>query len=359
MKRILLIGDINSAHFQRWAMGIQSRGFSVGIWSLELPKSDWYSANGIQYFPIEIPQNRFAKKLKYILFGNKVKKAIADFKPDIVHAHYASGYGVVLRKSGFHPSFLSVWGSDVMDFPNRNKWNAILLKKNLNYPDRLFATSPVLKQCVSDWSGRNAEIISFGVDTHAFSPGKKSVYFNATDLVFGTVKTLAPIYGIDIFIKAFAKLKTEFPDLPLKLLIAGQGSDEASLKSLAASLLDKADFCFPGKIPFEEISNVHQEIDVFVNVSRNESFGVAVLEASASGKPVIVSNVGGLTGVVVEGSTGWVVQVNDVDALVNAMKEALDTSERIKRGKMGRSFVEENYQWSGSLDQMCNAYLET
>jgi hypothetical protein len=59
----------------------------------------------------------FVSKLKYVSLVSELKTACRKFDPDLMHAHYATSYGLLAALSGFKPYLISVWGSDVFDFP--------------------------------------------------------------------------------------------------------------------------------------------------------------------------------------------------------------------------------------------------
>ena len=122
--RILLLGDINSPHINKWANSLNDSGVEVGVFSIS-PLAEMLSYN----LSVEILDNRLRSsssfsfksafsKIKYLKLLPTLKKAIKQFNPDILHAHYASSYGLLRSLSGFHPYCVSVWGSDVYDFPN-------------------------------------------------------------------------------------------------------------------------------------------------------------------------------------------------------------------------------------------------
>jgi glycosyltransferase involved in cell wall biosynthesis len=105
---------------------------------------------------------------------------------------------------------------------------------------------------------------------------------------------------------------------------------------------------------------VLNRLDIYCAFSRFESFGVAILEASACEKPVIVSDADGLAEVTLDGQTGLVVPKEDIDASANAMVKLIqDVQLRQQMGKAGRQHVLENYTWDKSLDLMLDAYKET
>jgi glycosyltransferase involved in cell wall biosynthesis len=98
-------------------------------------------------------------------------------------------------------------------------------------------------------------------------------------------------------------------------------------------------------------------IDVFVNVSRNESFGVSVIESSACMKPVVVSDVGGLPEVVIEGETGFHVPAEDAEQTAKAIDRLVnDPPLRKKMGEAGRIFVRENFSFAKNVSDTIRIY---
>jgi glycosyltransferase involved in cell wall biosynthesis len=147
----------------------------------------------------------------------------------------------------------------------------------------------------------------------------------------------------------------------LKLLIVGGGSQDKYLKELVKKLEIDRDTVFTGKVPYDEVINYYNMLDIYVAVSTldSESFGVAVLEASSCEKPVIVSDVGGLPEVVENGVTGFVVPARDSDSTAIAMEKLiLDKQLRERFGANGRSRVLKNYLWQDNVRQMQEIYEE-
>ena len=115
-----------------------------------------------------------------------------------------------------------------------------------------------------------------------------------------------------------------------------------------------------GKVKFSEIHKYHNVLDIYIAISifDDESFGVAVLEASACEKPVIVSNIGGLPEVVLNEVTGFLVPVRDPVSTALKIEELVKDRELcLRMGKAGRDFVNKNYNWKSSINQMIKIYL--
>ena len=115
---------------------------------------------------------------------------------------------------------------------------------------------------------------------------------------------------------------------------------------------------FVGASPHDEVPSWLNRLDIYVAPSRlSESFGVAVIEASACGLPVIVSDVGGLPEVVRDGETGLVVPRENVPALQAALRRLLlDPALRQRLGRNGRAHVAREYEWGHCVDLMERVY---
>jgi glycosyltransferase involved in cell wall biosynthesis len=116
---------------------------------------------------------------------------------------------------------------------------------------------------------------------------------------------------------------------------------------------------FIDAVPNGQVPTLLNRFAVYAALSRNESFGVAIVEASACGLPVVVTRVGGLPEVVVDGDTGLVVEREDVQAASDAILRLMkDPSLRKKMGEAGRRRVSAKYPWSESVAQMERTYAK-
>jgi glycosyltransferase involved in cell wall biosynthesis len=298
-------------------------------------------------------------KFNYFFSHKSAKKAILAFRPHLVHAHYASSYGMIGRKTNFHPFFISVWGSDLFEFPNKNVWSGKVFAKNLKAADRIFATSKVMCVELKERWKTNPIQMPFGINTNVFVPAKSYRFCQPETLVIGMVKSMEHVYGVDVLIRAFAMASSRNPEIKWKLIIAGGGSKLEEYRELAARLKSNNLIQFLGKIDYLEIPSVHQEFDVFVNPSRQESFGVSVLEASSCGKPIIATRVGGLAETVQDGFTGILVSPDNPESLCEALLVlARDKEKRTRMGNNGRAYVLESFDWDKILEKMKSHYLE-
>ncbi len=358
-RKLILLADINSEHTQKWAIGLSNSGYKIGIFSFSAPKTNWfknYSIECLHKHSNVTNSNKLLAKLAYITFLPKLKTIIKEFKPDILHAHYASSYGLLGALSGFHPYIISVWGTDIMKFPHKNLFTRQIIKFNLRSANAVCATSHTLEKHIHQLINKKVEVIPFGVDLSEFV-NKKSSKKDTSVFTIGCVKSLEKNYNINTLIVSFSQLKIKYPDKKLKLIIVGEGSERAALERSVFELNLNEHVVFEGKLPHHLVADKINELDVLVNLSEYESFGVSVIEAMACHVPVIVSEAEGLKEVVDDQKNGSIVTYNNIGQVVGAL-ERLMLNENLRNtiGINAAERVRKNYNWFNNLNQMKRVY---
>lgn len=358
MKKLLLLSDINSPHTQKWVTALVDSGFRIAVFSLSKAATNWYI--NLKNFEL-FDEHGFSKgsfykstfqKIAFLKVVPSLKMVILNYQPDIVHAHYASSYGLIGALCKFHPYLISVWGSDVFDFPKQNFINKKVLEFNLSKADLILSTSIAMQVEANLYTDKKIQLIPFGIDTSVFKPVEKTEH---ETIVIGTIKRLEETYGISYLIKAFSVLSKKYHNL--HLLLVGDGKQTDEYKKLVSDLGLSGKVTFTGLIPHNEVVAFHNKLDIYVAVSLRESFGVAVLEASACATPVVVSNVGGLPEVVIQNHTGFIVPPADVNATASAIEILIkDKALRKTFGINGREFVISKYKWKDNLNQLVTIY---
>ncbi|MBY5969543.1 glycosyltransferase [Halomonas denitrificans] len=364
--RIVLLAAASSIHTVRWANSLCEAGNEVFVISQHQPNDLFNSNVRCHYFP-------FRGGLGYFLMARRVKRLLRSIKPDIVNAHYASGYGTTARLTDYHPLVLSVWGSDVYDFPEKSCLHKRLVQKNLLAADRVASTSHCMAERTLSLCPelKTIAITPFGVDIEKYeldSNNLQQIDASARPLVIGTVKTMADKYGIDTLITAFSQvrkaLKSSDPELAerLHLRLIGDGPKLAQLRLLAAQEGVSDVTSFLGRVPHSSVPRALAELDIYVALSRfdSESFGVAIIEASAAGLPVIVSDAGGLPEVVKHGETGFVVPRENPSAAAKVILDLIYKPDLMKNiGIAGREHVSSMYNWHTCVEAMERLYSNT
>jgi glycosyltransferase involved in cell wall biosynthesis len=161
------------------------------------------------------------------------------------------------------------------------------------------------------------------------------------------VATLKPLKRIDLLLEAARAVLEDTHDVTF--VIVGEGGEHDRLASQAVSLGIADQVVFTGFR--NDIGRILRSSDLFVLPSRTEAFPNVVLEAMASGLPVVATDVGSVGEMVEDGRSGVMVPAGDVGALQEAVKALLGDTERMRAfGDRGRKIVEEKY----TLEQMCS-----
>ena len=356
--RVVLLSGASSIHTIRWANGLNSKGIDVHLITQHEPLEQLDEGVKVYQFP-------YRGLWGYFTMVPATRKLLKKIAPDIVNVHYASGYATTARLVNYHPWVLSVWGSDVFDFPNQSFVHRYWVSSNIKSADSVASTS----LCMAEQTRRivpslsNITITPFGVDTTRFLMLNQSI---KDELVVGTVKVIDYKYGIDTLINAFALLKHKLmgENNPvadrLRLRIVGDGPQINKMKALASSLSLEDSVDFIGRVPHNKVAEELSNFDIFVALSRldSESFGVSVIEASAAGLPVVVSDAGGLPEVVIKSKTGIVVPRNNPSEAATAIYELIiNEQKRLNMGLEGRKHVSRHYDWDNCLNKMIALYM--
>lgn len=301
-------------------------------------------------------QSNYLKKEGAIVFHIKTKtktplKLTAFLKLmkvarhcDIIHAHCSSYWGflptimaVIAGKIYGTRIVITYHGGGAEDFLNRFVFFA---RPFLRRVDTIVVPSGFLKKIFENF-GFKTEIIPNIVELDAFEYNDRQ---NIKPKLIVT-RHLKKIYNIDCAIRAFEIVKRYYPDAELK--IVGDGDQREHLENLVAKL-KLTDVTFTGSIKNENMQNMYQSSDIFINPTKVDNFPVSILEAFACGLAVISTNVGGVPYIVQDGYNGLLVDSGDFEAIAKNVLYLIEKqNEALMFIRNARKTVEENYTWDG------------
>lgn len=294
--------------------------------------------------------------------------AISKEDFDIIHTHiptpWSADWSNIFSKLKSKPLVVTyhndIIGSGFADYIARF-YNVTALKLLLNQADRIIITQPNYLHSslyLEDYSDK-VEVIPNGVDVEKFRPinitkEKNTLFFLSLLDEFHKYK------GLDYLLKAIIKVKKEIPDI--KLIVGGKGALLDYYTDLRDKYGLKDNVEFHGFIPDEKIVEYYNKCNVFVLPSissKQEGFGIVVLEALACETPVISTEIVGAAADVKKSNSGIIVPSKDVDELADAIIKILSDEHKLKEmGKNGRIFVEKSYTWYKVAKMMANVYKE-
>jgi glycosyltransferase involved in cell wall biosynthesis len=256
---------------------------------------------------------------------------------DLIHANWAicgAMAGIVGRLRG-KPVVTTLRGSDVAR-ATRSALDRMILDLAVSNSRIVICVSVAMaEQLRARYPRRTADI-------YACLNGADETFFEIERTVSGStglrvlaVGNLIRLKGFDVLIEAVARARHRER---FHVCIIGGGPEREALLALAASRNVSSYFTFVGTVPATEIPHRVSEADVFVLSSRSEGRPNVVVEALAGGLPVISTDLEGVQGMVRNGDTGWLIAVDDADALAAALDQAVtDRAELHRRGERARA----------------------
>lgn len=260
---------------------------------------------------------------------------------DLLHVHYAIPHASaaymakqILKKEGKTiPVITTLHGTDIT-LVGRDKTYAPVVTFSINESDAITAVSHNLKEETLRHFPitREIEVIQNFVDVSRFSrkpiDAFKKVIAPNGERVLMHASNFRKIKRVQDVVKIFAAVNKQIPS---KLLFVGDGPERSTAEVLARDLGVCDEIRFVGKQ--EQMEDILAIADLFLLTSEYESFGLAALEAMAAGVPVISTNAGGLAEINVDGKTGYMSAVGDVEGMSRQAIDVLKNDEVLKEFK--------------------------
>src|SRR3954464_1911702 len=354
--RLLIVADSSTTHTLRWAEHFRDCGCDLtilthatepieGVRVITFPQKHWYH---------HIP------KLRMLLDYQPFQKLIRQLDPQLIHFHFVSEGGRAFYWDRINvPMIATTWGQDVIFDNGPYPGAEFSLRKMLAKVRIVTASTHMLARETARYTPPNKPIYitPFGVDLSRFNLRDENTATKNDTITLGFVKWLLPKYGPDILIEAFAAIHRERPNT--RLLMAGRGDMRQQLEARIKQLNLTDAVRILGGVPHDQVPALISSFDIMLmpSIYHSETFGVAAIEASASGVPVIASKVGGVPEAVLHNQTGLLVPPKDPAALAQATIELIDDPQRRRQmGLAGRRFVERYYDWNHNTAMMEEIY---
>jgi len=286
---------------------------------------------------------------------------------DLVHLHYPFFGGAeptIVRKALRHDQGLVMtYHMDAVAGGVRGALfqahRRMLLPWLVNRTDRILVSSQdyfetsALAQ-LADIQDR-VEIHPFGIDLKRFQPDQTAQGPIPTILFVGGLDDAHHFKGVPVLLEALSKLLSE----EWRAVLVGEGHLRSAFEKMARTWGMSERVVFAGNVSDEELPLYYRKADihVFPSTRRAEAFGLVALEAAASGVPTIASSLPGVRTVVQDGSTGLLVEPENVSALANALKLLLTQNElRLRFGAAARMHAQTNFAWDPLINRLEETY---
>lgn len=249
------------------------------------------------------------------------KKLVKKNKYNLSHSFFGIPCGfvsLILKWQHKIPYIISLRGADVPGYSDRFPLIYFLLKPLIkliwSQSISVVSNSQGLKDlALESKPNQKIEIIFNGIDTNEFTPAENKANEEFTILC---VSRITERKGIKYLIEAIKLMEKE----NIKLIIAGEGDRKIELEKLAKDLHLENKIAFLGRVEHSQITRLYQKADVFILPSLNEGMSNTMLEALASGLPLIATATGGTKELVTNGKNGFIIK----------MENAKDITEKIR-----------------------------
>ncbi len=307
--------------------------------------------------PFFYPEFRFVSPLQ------NISPHLDAFKPDLIHVvnpfslgklgiWYARAKGVPLVASYQTdlPGHVGLWGFKILEKPVENYLYRLHRQADLN-----LAPSHATQRELIRKGYHNVKVWTRGIDSELYNPNRRS---RARREFLSNGSNRAPLL---LYVGRLSKEKRVEMLLPVvraipgaHLAIVGDGPLRPELAALFAGTNTK----FTGYLFDEELAEAYASADIFVFPGANETFGNVILEAMASGLPVVAPRAGGILDTMIDRETGLLFQPNDSAAMVYAVQRLIDSC--ALRRHMGRAarLRAERFSWEAILDTLLDDYRQ-
>ena len=254
-----------------------------------------------------------------------LRRILSDVRPDVVIAGPIQSAAYLAALAGA-PRLVAVsWGTDILVDADRTPEMQRVTAETLARSAAAFGDCRAVREAIKRHSTlKDQEIVTFpwGIDLDRFSPGESSLDlrqrmgWNGNEIYIST-RTWEPVYAVDVLIEAFAIVHGENPEARLALL--GDGSQEDAIRASIHEHNLESVVHAPGRVSHTLLPDYFRTANVYVSSALSDGTSVSLLEAMATGLPVVVSDSYGNLEWVEPGTNGELARPGDPESLADAM----------------------------------------
>ena len=350
--KICYLANAQSIHTQRWAKHFTTRGHDDAVVSFQFGEIEGVRticlSSAVSVSPFNI-----------VRLLPKMRRIIREINPDILHAHYATSYGLTGALTGRSPLIITAWGSDVLIMPEKSWIYRQMIRFSLSRADLITSMAQhMTNHLIKKGYARADKIITlpFGVDTGIFNLDHRTANHGMKPSIVISTRHLDHGYDVDIFIRAIPKILHSHEDV--RFVIVGDGPIRTQLEQLAVSLgiIDSVEF--RGQISHQEMPKLLGQCDVFVTTSPSDGNNISLNEAMACGTFPVATDIPANRAWIEDHRNGLLFSCHDIDQLANMIIEALRQPEwRQASMAMNLEIVQNQASWSQSMAEMEGHYF--
>jgi len=341
--RIAVVANANSIHTIRWVKWLRKNELEVTIFSLN-------EGEDCVYFG---PEPALDRSLIFNLGKNvrkttsELQKKIDEFKPDLVHGFFLINHGMYASRIKGYPKINTAMGSDVLIAPEESKLLSWIVKRTIKNSDSVFGP-PLLLNKIKEWkleTELNENVI--GINNSVFKPAEKT-----KSIVFA--RGFKEVYNPLIVAKAFESLAKQLENF--NFVLCGDGP----LKTESERILS---YCrnvqFTGQISEIELAKIVGSAQLVISPSLSDSIPLTILEAVASGTPVVASNIPANREWVERELPVFLFETESSEDLAEKILKVIGDDSILKNTlESGPKLVKEKYSWEKEAEKVLKKYQD-
>ena len=290
------------------------------------------------------------------------RRVVRRLQPDLIHAGPLQTVALFPALLGFHPLVSMSWGSDLLRDADRSAFYRWATRTVLRRSDALVADCQTVarKAQAFGFPAWRVAVFPWGVDLAHFSPGdddglRARLGWEDAFVVLHN-RSWEPIYGVDVMARAFVQAARQEPRLRLMLLGGGSLAPLLHRTFQEARLLDRVHFF--GQVSQRDLPRYYHAADLYLSASHSDGSSVSLMEALASGLPVLVSDIPSNREWVEEDAQGWLFPDGNAPALAAKLVEAARTpTERLAAMRQAaRARAEARANWPQNFQRLLDLY---
>lgn len=354
MYRICYLADGKSIHTRRWCEYFLSQGFEIHLITFRATEIPGVIVHFVDCGNIEVSGNN----KKVLLKIPQIRRILRKIKPDIVHAHYATSYGLTGALGGFHPFVVTALGSDVLISPFQNKWYKFLLRFVFRKADWITAMSDPMKEImISLGAAKNkTETVVFGIDPDIFNDRNRNTPVDTFTII--STRNFEDVYNIDVLIRALNLVNQKIKNIKVHLI--GAGSKETQIKSLIGELHLTSIVEMHGRMPQQQIADLLRASHLFVSVSSSDGNNISLNEAMACGCLSVVSDIPANRQWIADGKNGFFTEAITAEAVAAKIQEAYTSYDNliVVANTLNQKVINEKAIWKTNMQKVEQHYLK-
>lgn len=283
-----------------------------------------------------------------------LKRVLRQVQPDIVQAGPIQRSAFLVALSGYTPLVSMSWGYDLIHDAGRSLMWRWATRFTLRRSRLMIGDCQAIRSLAHGYGMLDDSMVIFpwGIDLEQFpyAPPPDGPAFTLL-----STRSWEPIYGVDVIARAFASAARQIPEL--RLVMLGGGSQAQLLRTTfsQAGVLDRVHF--PGQVSQADLPRFHRMADLYVSASHSDGTSISLLEALATGRPALVSDIYGNREWVLPGENGWLFPDGDDQALTQAIVNAAHQRQKLaEMGKAAREIAEQRADWRKNFPVLVRAY---